>query len=436
MMSLPMTFAASGDALIVRRMPAHYPGFQAVARFIQSADVRMTNLETTLTRGGCFPSAFSGGTWLTSDPAVLPYLLSYGFNLIGWANNHTLDYGPQGLLETKRHLDAAGVAHAGAGKNLYEASRPAMLDTAKGRVALISICSTFDPSARAGAQSYALPGRPGLNPLRHRTVHTVSPAQLRALREIAAGTSINAYDEAMVRQGFRQPPPDGLYAFGGLLFEEGAAEGKHTLPHALDVARTTGAIRDALTDADYALVMVHSHEVRGASDEESDDFVESFARSCIDAGACAVVGGGTHQLKGVELYKGRPIFYSLGNFIFQNQSVRLLPPDFMEQYGLPADASAAQGLAARAACSSGSLQKNVWAYRTAIPRFTFEEGRLIKLQLLPVSLGEDAPRPYRAWPRPADAKEAEAILRYLQRVSERYGTQLVMNDGLIEAVIG
>ena len=435
-MSNPMTFTASGDALIVRRMPADYPGFQAVARFIQSGDARMTNLETTLTRGQCYPSAFSGGTWLTSEPAVLCDLLAYGFNLVGWANNHTLDYGPQGLLETKRNLDAAGVAHAGAGKNLYEASRPAMLDTPKGRVAFLSICSTFDPSARAGEQSRAQPGRPGLNPLRHRTVHTVRPAHMRALREIAEGTLINAYDEAMVRQGFRLAQPEGLYAFGGLLFEEGDVEGKRTLPHAGDVARTESSIRDALADADYAVVMVHSHEVRGASDEESDDFVESFAHSCIDAGACAVVGSGTHQLKGIELYRGRPIFYSLGNFTFQNQSVRLLPPDFMEQYGLPASASSAEGLAARAACASGSLQKNVWAYRTALPRFTFEDGRLTRLNLMPISLGEDAPRPFRAWPRPASSEQAEDILRYLQRVSARYGTQLCLKDGYIEAVIG
>lgn len=119
----------------------------------------MTNLETTLTRGGCYPSAFSGGTWLTSDPAVLGDLLSYGFNLVGWANNHTLDYAVPGLLETRRHLCEAGVLHAGAGENLYEASRPALLDTPHGRVAFLSICSTFDSSARAGEQSFAQPGQ-------------------------------------------------------------------------------------------------------------------------------------------------------------------------------------------------------------------------------------------------------------------------------------
>ena len=258
---------------------------------------------------------------------------------------------------------------------------------------------------------------------------------MRALREIAGGTRINAYDEAMVRQGFRLPAPHGLYAFGGLLFEEGDAEGKRTLPHAGDVARTVKSIREALTDADYAVVMVHSHEVRGASDEETDDFVESFAHSCVDAGACAVVGGGTHQLKGIELYKGRPIFYSLGNFTFQNQSVRLVPPDFMEMYGLPASASAAEGLAARREKATGSLQRNVWAYRSVLPFFAFEDERLTRLALLPVSLGENLPRHLSSWPRPAGPGEAEGILCYLRRVSERYGTCFEMREGLIEVIL-
>ncbi|MFR3320639.1 MAG: CapA family protein [Lachnospiraceae bacterium] len=82
------------------------------------------------------------------------------------------------------------------------------------------------------------------------------------------------------------------------------------------------------------LVMVHSHEIRKDNDEEADYFLEEFAHACIDAGASAVIGGGTHQLKGIELYHDCPIFYCLGNFIFENQYVRLLPADYMEKYGL------------------------------------------------------------------------------------------------------
>ena len=60
-----------------------------------------------------------------------------------------------------------------------------------------------------------------------------------------------------------------------------------------------------------------------------------------------MIGGGTHQLKGIEFYRGRPVFYCLGNFVFENQYVRLLPSDYMEKYGLNIHTAASVGIAKR-----------------------------------------------------------------------------------------
>ena len=124
--------------------------------------------------------------------------------------------------------------------------------------------------------------------------------------------------------------------FGGKMFEisKDGTEGRSSSPNPIDVKRTVDAIREAKMTCEAVLVMVHSHEIRKDNDEEADYFLEEFAHACIDAGASAVIGGGTHQLKGIELYHDCPIFYCLGNFIFENQYVRLLPADYMEKYGL------------------------------------------------------------------------------------------------------
>ena len=61
-----MKFTASGDALIMHRLPGEYPGRERIREFIERGDARITNLETTITDGNCFPSTFSGGTWLTA----------------------------------------------------------------------------------------------------------------------------------------------------------------------------------------------------------------------------------------------------------------------------------------------------------------------------------------------------------------------------------
>lgn len=434
-MAKRMSFSATGDALIMKHLPQDYPGFFPLKNFIGKAEARMTNLETTLTDGSCYPSAFSGGTWLTTDPSVLKDLKDFGFNLYGWANNHTLDYSYDGLISTSKALDDAGLVHAGAGMNLYEASRPAMIDLPSGRVAFISICSTFDASAPAGIQGNTMPGRPGLNPLRYSTVHRITSEQMAALKDIARVTAINARSENSVRQGFKKAPPEGTYEFAGSLFsevEDAAGTGRISVASPKDVARTVHDIQDALRTCDYVVVMAHSHEIKGTSNEYADYFLEEFAHACIDAGACAVIGGGTHQMKGIELYKGKPVFYSLGNFIFQNEYVRRLPPDFMEKHGLPLASSAAEGIAGRTANATGtSMHATQENFFSIVPLFEFTDDTCTSLLLQPVDLGLDRDPYFRNLPYPADSGKAREILTYLERISIHYGTRLTLRDDLL-----
>lgn len=82
------------------------------------------------------------------------------------------------------------------------------------------------------------------------------------------------------------------------------------------------AIREARYMADYVVVSMHSHELRGTDKEEPDQFFVEFAHRCIDAGAHAIVGTGPHLLRPIEIYKGCPIFYSLGDFIIQLETIQ------------------------------------------------------------------------------------------------------------------
>ena len=69
----------------------------------------------------------------------------------------------------------------------------------------------------------------------------------------------------------------------------------------------------------------------------------TFSRAMIDAGADVVTASGPHVLRGIEIYKGQPIFYGLGDFIFQNETLLRQPPENYEPLGLsrsPAPASA------------------------------------------------------------------------------------------------
>ena len=181
-----MTFIATGDAFTTRRIPADgYPGLEELQEVIGRHDVKFSNLEMTYHDLEGTPAAVSGGTWAMAAPRCLDDMKRYGFNLFTTANNHTGDYGEGGALATIRHLRERDMAFSGTGGNLAEASRPCYLETRKGRVALVSACSTFHIASMAGGQSGEAPGRPGLNPLRFATTYHVTADRFRQVQELA-----------------------------------------------------------------------------------------------------------------------------------------------------------------------------------------------------------------------------------------------------------
>ena len=179
----PIRFTAAGDILITKKIPRENDGIAEIRRYIKRGDIRMANLETTVTDGTCFASAFSGGTWLTVDKSCLLDIKRYGFNMLGLANNHSMDYSYEGLNMTIDNVNKAGFFYAGSGKNLYEAARPAMIETKNGRVGVIDICSTFENAARAGSQTPRIPGRPGLNALRTHNLYKITKEHAAYLEE-------------------------------------------------------------------------------------------------------------------------------------------------------------------------------------------------------------------------------------------------------------
>ncbi|GIT43530.1 MAG: hypothetical protein Ct9H300mP11_14660 [Chloroflexota bacterium] len=99
-------------------------------------------------------------------------------------------------------------------------------------------------------------------------------------------------------------------------------------------------IRGAQKQADWTIYGFHCHEsgqigeYHGLNKLAPPEFLVDFAHWTIDQGCALFAGHGPHLLRGIEIYKGRPIFYSLGNFIFQNESVLRLPDEAYRRFGL------------------------------------------------------------------------------------------------------
>ena len=262
----------------------------------------------------------SGGTYMRAEPALVKDLVWAGFDMVSRANNHTGDYGVLGMNLTTKYVAEAGLVQAGVGQSLAEAREAKFLETPKGRVALISVASTFPDHSRAGRTRGDMPARPGLNPLRFDTITTVTPERLATLREMAA--EING-----------RPAPDGRRADVADVLRPPLHSRRHTgRAHGAQSRKiSTNCRRRPQRRRPRRLHHRDHSRARGrARSLVPADFLVTFARAMVDAGADMFVGHGPHVLRGVEIYKGKPILYSLGDFIFQNETLLRLPSENYE----------------------------------------------------------------------------------------------------------
>jgi Bacterial capsule synthesis protein PGA_cap len=142
---------------------------RAAASILRRADVRLANLEAPLIQGG--RSEYSTGVRLQSPPAVAELLRHLGFEAVSLANNHLMDFGPDGLRSTLVTLADNGIASAGAGPDLSAARAGAVLTVKGRRVGFLAACDD-----QGGG---ATPHQPGVAPIEPRSL----PGAVRRLRE-------------------------------------------------------------------------------------------------------------------------------------------------------------------------------------------------------------------------------------------------------------
>ncbi len=429
-----MKLVACGDAIIQRRIQSDFVGYSELTPYIEDADARFFNLETTLNREGeCYASQFSGGTYIRCVPEVLSDLMRFGFNMTTFNNNHALDFSYDGLLRTLEHLEDSGIVHSGVGYNLDDASEPRYLETNAGRVALIAVNTSFKEPMLAGVQSRRVPGRPGINGLRVEKHINVTKDELDFIRGLADRTRINIEREIETKEGYFPPVADDEAVLGTMKFRLAEETAYVMQINPVDMARLERSIYEAKFQADYVMVSVHSHEISGKRKEDPADFLVKLAHDCIDLGANAVVGHGPHLLRPIEIYKDSPIFYSLGDFVLQLYNVPMAPADFYQKHGVEVDAPVRDLLAHRSHDFTVGLMTDPRMFLSVIPKWECEGGKVKRIELLPIcgkmyGSKSDIGLPGRVG--------AEAVFDYLSDMCEPYGTKLkITKDGTIEVIL-
>jgi poly-gamma-glutamate capsule biosynthesis protein CapA/YwtB (metallophosphatase superfamily) len=367
------------DCILTTPLPQDDSEFTRLLSILKGADATIANFEGTLTDPDAWANVIDphgvpicGGQNVRGVETTTADLNWLGIKLVGNANNHAMDWGAAGLAATARKLTSAGIAHAGTGADLAEARRPAYLHLDQSTIALISCASTYWPGALASHSNSAIPGRPGVSPVR-------------------------------VQKNVDKP--DG----------EGGVDPR-------DLREIVASVQEARSNADIVIISCHTHEGEGDDREKPPFFLMQLARACIDAGAHAFFSHGPHVLRGVELYKGRPIFYSLGSFLFLTHDPRSLPEEMYENCDMssrnPFDYY-------RMADKEFDGDTEFW--QGAVAKVVFSEGQLAGIDLIPTVLRNAEGEPW-GLPRLATPKECTEILRRIERLSQHWSTRFDIRD--------
>ncbi|MCH8864704.1 MAG: CapA family protein, partial [Chloroflexi bacterium] len=183
-----------------------------------------------------------------------------------------------------------------------------------------------------------------------------------------------------------------------------------------DVAGILRSVREGKQLSDFLILTQHAHEP-GNWSREPADYLPTLVRSAIDEGADMFIGHGPHQLRGIEIYEGRPIFYSLGNFIFHD-NLTPVPYAMFERY----DVDPREGTEGDVNAAMGERFNNRPNFESVITVSTFEGGRVSEIRLYPIELRQENRLANRGVPRLAPPETADRILERLQELSAPFGT--------------
>jgi len=437
--SSELRVAAIGDVMMARKISVYEePEFLELIDLIRKSDVGFANLEGLPGNFKGYSYANFDGTPTSFDSNMAEELRWAGFNLVSIANNHTLDSAPENMFSAMDALGRAGVTYAGAGKDLDWARMPGYLETRRGLVALVASVTGeqgvtyYQQHTRASKPGGGYPARPGVNGIRNDKYYSVDPETWSELQNLRKKfTEYFQQQEKLELQ--RIPRHDGkeeLLLLGNR-FVQGDKIAAHWLLEKSDLEANIRQVSYAHKLADWVLISNHSHESIPFSREGTlpPAHIVQYAHDCIDAGADAYLGHGEHSGQGIEIYKGKPILYSLASPIDSTKGLRRIPLERYEMYGLGHEATPADFFDARE-----KREVRLEWLQTLLAVFTVkgEKGlrALSELKLYPISSYKPNSQ---LGVRPEIVKDEQLARRIVERygkLSAPFGTEIEFADGI------
>jgi poly-gamma-glutamate capsule biosynthesis protein CapA/YwtB (metallophosphatase superfamily) len=483
----PFTVVAVGD--MIEMMPfSKYdnPDIQFLMNLMRSADMTVANNENTVVDR----TTYRGQIGHMEAPAVVADdWANMGIKMMTKANNHTWDLGEEGVWADFKELDRVGIVHVGVDTDLREARMARYYSTPKGIVGLVGVYAqnsavtggseerisvtpeqlaqlramresiiarqnevpypinatpdpegivtvfglvfTTEPAVAEPNGANATPRTPSRtaqsNTLNLVTYNGVTSEQMAQLKAIAGDQGASNGDTLSAWGAyFKVAHGPGEYSYEMVPQDE------------RDILRE---VKSGKQFSDFEIATIHWHQNRFAFqhysfDHYPADFEIKFAHDCIDQGADAFYGHGVHTIKGVEIYKGKPIFYGVSNFVFQEQIFQ----DWRDDHGGPDRFSVRWTHAPLTGpiVGQGELDEdqNAWMEQPAnmesiLASMHYENGLLTEVRIYPLTLGGMArPGSQMGIPKRADPEDAKRILNEVVEFSKPFGTRIEIENGV------
>jgi PAS domain S-box-containing protein len=358
------------------------------------------------------------------------------------------------MLESNRIIAESGLVFAGSGRNLQEARSPAYHMTRKGRVGMVGMHAYPEPvypapdvsawltdrgAERATYQTGFHGGLPGVNPMRLHRAILVPPDDLDALRKIAI-----ANDELAKKVLAEAGPlstwvprleidtdptsPVRLFTTTYALGDRGRQQFRM---HADDQRLILRSVREAKEAADFVITAVNSRESAWTipfdfMQAEPADFLITLAHEAIDNGADAFVASGVRVLRGIEIYRGRPIFYGLMSYNYQTPNTPVAYDTYRDKDLNPFTSEYTESELSWKDWPAANAE----SLESVVCDASFHDGKLTEVRIYPIEFGYGLPMSQKGPPRLSTGEVARRVLAQMQRLSEPLGTHIVIEDDM------
>src|ERR1043166_539688 len=410
------TYAVLGDISQVgpvTQLPL--PEFEKVLRIVKAADFALANQEGTAFDVTSKRFAVNDqGALYPSDTTVPWDIKNMGVRMLSAANNHSVDYGAEALVENLRLLRAAGVAYAGAGASLREARAATLLATPKGRVAVVAAAGTYKANFSAADGRGALVARAGISTVRTTVFQQVTAREMALLQQLSAMRKPGATTAS-------DTTPQQLMVLDQT-YQLGDKPGLAYRINQFDLRDVMQAVHVAKQNSDLTVFTIHAHQSATGDDDSNPvpaDYLVQLFHSVVAAGADVVAGHGNHLLRGIEIYKGKPIFYGLASFVFAGRPAGTTVGQEPRLLSVPGPTGSPGDQSVRPLAGGATL--TMW--ESIFATTTWEGGKLKEIRIYPIDLNAagEKPKGVPAYAAPALAKK---ILDEVRRDSAPFGTNV------------